>query len=158
MEKLVDVLSELDDDTLVYIGSQSSYFDIVCTKQLKDSKYLNKLSESLHDAALKSIESAEYAVKKTMNNPPKFKDIAKKDDTHENAAIYLKTISDYSKRIEREITSLREAEQKERDFIPLCKREVKDVYPRIDGTGICVVVTGGEVGKYWFAEEKSIKT
>lgn len=39
------------------------------------------------------------------------------------------------------------------EFEPIPDRKVLEIYKRLQGDGICVIVTGAENGQYWSVEE-----
>ncbi len=43
------------------------------------------------------------------------------------------------------------------DFVPIKKRPVKEIYPRISKDGIVILVDGVEIGRYWMRSEVNSK-
>ena len=39
------------------------------------------------------------------------------------------------------------------DFVPLGRRKIIEIYPRLQGDGIVIIVEGAESGKYWDLKE-----
>ena len=147
---LTQVLLEMDEETVVYIGSKSSFFDIETAGRLRGKEYMRDLSNALEKEAKEQVDSARREFDRALRNPPKW--LGGEDEKKEKSiAEYIDLISRWPQKLQSLQKRVATTEMQIR------KRRVKDIYPRIDGTGICVIVEGSECGSYWFAEEKKKK-
>lgn len=137
--KISEVIQEMDNETILNIGSGSGWFFI--GKKEDYEKNIEKISRSyLNDAKereKKYREKIREANEALSDNKLTFDDLNK-----------------MIKRIRTYFPGLKLVEKYISDFIPIKKREVKSVYDKDKKEdGICIVVEGTENGKFWDREE-----
>lgn len=151
---LSEVLAEIDDKTLVYLGAQSSFFDIATAGDMKRGEYLDGLSNALYKLAERKVQSAKSNFMKALKNPPPWKRANEGDSDDKSIDKYIESMYQWPKRLKSMKDSIQAAECYFEMFVPLKNRVVKSVYPRMDRTGVCIVVYGNEIGGYWMLSEK----
>lgn len=153
-KSLTQALGELDERTLVYLGSASSFFDVATAGEMRQTKYLKKLSDDLHDSFKQAIESAKKNFLTALTHPPVWKEPDDEKDKDKSIEDYIALMYKQGDKLRRRQQAIPTAQEREKNFIPLCKRKVNKIYNRIDKTGVCIVIEGDEIGSYWFAEDK----
>lgn len=151
---LSEALDEIDDKTLIYLGAQSSFFDIATAGKLKSDIYLDNLSLILYKTAEIKVQLAKSNFSKALETPPVWK--GPKEDESEDKSIkkYIETMSRWPNRLKSMKDNIQVLENYFEMFVPLKDRVVRDIYPRLDGSGICVIIHGNETGDYWMLSEK----
>lgn len=127
---ILEVVAEMDREQTVYLGSHIAFF-AVCKAVDITEEFLNELSETLYDGFKKGAYNSKRQLEFYKRTQPDDKEIIKKAKE-----------------------SVREAENKVKNFAPLCERMVEKVYNRVDRSSINVIVPGYEVGRYWHIDEK----
>lgn len=135
---LADVIDKLPDDEVIHIGSDTGFFFV----GRKDEYYrdIDQISQDYLQTAHKKLKEHLKRIKKLNEDLKKpVVDFAQ-----------IKTIQGKIR------TAVEKAQYNEKyisEFEPIPNRKVVEIYNRLQGDGICVVVTGAENGKYWFREE-----
>lgn len=153
-KSLPTVLAELDDNTLVYLGSASSFFDIAAAGELRKKKYMDDLSKRLEADGKDQADSMRKNFARLLKKPPVWEGPREGESEAYSIEKHLEAVSRWARKVKEAPQRIQDAERRVREFVPLKKRAVKDIYPRIDGTGVCVIVSGEEMGGYWFLDEK----
>lgn len=141
-KKLREAVEEMGEDTILHIGSSSSYV-FVGNKALCNA-LMDGISEDYHKFFERSKRSSLRKIKR-------YADIIESLD----AGVW-----DYLRRVEQivsEIHTISDYVSKTckilRDFKPMMERTVIDAYERVQGDGIAIIIKGSELGKYWDKEE-----
>lgn len=144
---LDDVLHELgDDNSILYIGSASSYFCIGTAKEV------NSMIDTISDAYLKLFTNYYEKNKEEMEQFSKLikqLSLANTDDL-EACAEELATLSE---KITTTSKATRKAMKRLETFKNMRERQIKDAYYKISDEGISIILTGVETGKYWTKDE-----
>lgn len=119
---LSEMLNEFEEETLIYLGSQTSFFDITPSTELKRDEYLKELNDALQKNAVHKFSVTYTRLMRMLEKVPL------------NTVKHLRTYAVHIK--------------------PLKERVIQKMYPRIDETGVCVIIEGNETGGYWFLSEK----
>lgn len=137
--KISEVIQEMDNETILNIGSESGWFFIGKKKDYE--KNIEKISRSyLNDAKEREKKYREK--------------IREANEALSDNKITFDELSKMVKRIRTYFPGLKLVEKYISDFIPIKKREVKIVYDKDKKEdGICIVVEGTENGKFWDREE-----
>ena len=135
---LADVIDKLPDDEVIHIGSDTGFFFVGCKAEYYrdidqiSQDYLQTAHKKLKEH-LKRIKNLNEDLRKPVVDFAQIKTIQGKIRTAVEKAQYNESY----------ISS----------FEPIPDRKVIEIYKRLQGDGICVIVTGVENGKYWSAEE-----
>ena len=140
--KLSEAVAEMDEDTILHIGSSSSYV-FVGNKALCNA-LMDGISEDYHKFFERSKRSSLRKIKR-------YADIIESLDAGvwdylrrvEQIVFKIHTISDYVSKTCKIL----------RDFKPMMERTVIDAYERVQGDGIAIIIKGSKSGKYWDKEE-----
>ena len=140
--KLSEAVAEMDEDTILHIGSSSGYV-FVGNKALCNA-LMDGISEDYHKFFERSRRSSLRKIKR-------YADIIESLDVGvwdylrrvEQIVFKIHTISDYVIKTCKIL----------RDFMPMMDRTVIDAYERLQGDGIIIIINGSESGKYWDKEE-----
>ena len=137
--KINEVIQEMDNETILNIGSGSGWFFIV--KKEDYEKNIEKISRSyLNDAKEKEKKYRER--------------IREANEVLADSKLTFDELEKMVKKIRRNFPALKLVEKYINEFIPIKKREVKNIYDKDKKEdGICIVVKGTENGKYWDREE-----
>lgn len=137
-KKLKDVIDFLPDNTLLHIGSKNGFLFVGDKTELTER--IEGISNDLVDTAntyyQKNKSMMESKIEKLINSKgmiPEFKEQIYK------LAKYYKQYKNYESYIN--------------NFVPIADRKILDIYPRIQKDGICIIISGSELGKYWDREE-----
>lgn len=141
-KKLSEAVAEMDSETTLHIGSASS-FVFVGNKHLYNA-LIEEISEKYHKSFKKLRESSLRKIKR-------YSDIIKSLDVEtedylkrvKQIVLKIKNLSDYVFKLCRILE----------EFKPMMERTVVDVYERMQGDGIVIIITGEESGKYWDKDE-----
>ena len=135
---LSDVIDKLSDDEVIHIGSDTGFFFVVSKSEYYrdidqiSQDYLQTAHKKLKEH-LKRIKNLNEDLRKPVVDFAQIKTIQGK----------IRTAVDKAQYNESYISS----------FEPIPDRKVLEIYKRLQGDGICIIVTGDENGKYWSAEE-----
>lgn len=135
---LSDVIDKLPDDEVIHIGSDTGFF------------FVGSKAEYYRDIAQISQDYLQTAHKKLKEHLKRIKNL--NEDL-------IKPVVDFAqtKTIQGKIRTAVEKAQYNESYIsafePIPDRKVLEIYKRLQGDGICVIVTGAENGKYWSVEE-----
>lgn len=143
--KLMEKLETLPNDTIVHIGARSSYFFIGTVDEFKeDADLLNKVLIERHKNAMKSMYYQMVAIIKDCEERHK---LETKKAYCRRVTARMKMIQTICKRINTKADAIT-------NHIDVRQREVIDEYPRISDEGICLIVSGVDMGSFWFKEER----
>ena len=142
-ELLIDVLLKINPDVVVHIGSKSSFFCICSAQEL--IRNIDDISEKVHSDWKESYEKHRRNLERTLQNMPEFSESGIKE--------YESLMDSWTNKVMIQIQSLKIDEANIKEFIPLKERKVKDTYERMSQDGICVILEGNEIGKYWSIDE-----
>ena len=137
--KINEVIQEMDNETILNIGSGSGWFFI--GKKEDYEKNIEKISRSyLNDAKEKEKKYREK--------------IREANEALADSRLTFDELSKMIKKIRRYLPGLKKVEKYIDEFIPIKDRDVESVYDKIKKEdGICIVVKGTENGKFWDREE-----
>lgn len=137
--KINEVIQEMDNETVLNIGSGSGWFFI--GKKEDYEKNIEKISRSyLNDAKEKEKKYRER--------------IREANEVLADIKLTFDELEKMVKKIRRYLPGLKKVEKYIDEFIPIKDRDVESVYDKIKKEdGICIVVKGTENGKYWDREE-----
>lgn len=127
---LPDALKPLAPDTLVHLGSKSSYIDIATASEMLQPDYLKELTDFWRKEFDRLCVKAKLAYDmalRSCNDPEKVK----------LARIYAE-----------------KSAQKKANFRPFYERKVREMYGRFQNDGVVVLVEGDEIGYLWDISEK----
>ena len=135
---LADVIDNLPDDQVIHIGSDTGFF------------FIGSKAEYYRDIDQISQDYLQTAHKKLKEHLKRIKKL--NEDLRKPVVDFAQT-----KTIQGKIrTAVEKAQYNEKyisEFEPIPDRKVIEIYNRLQGDGICVIVTGAENGKYWFQKE-----
>lgn len=135
---LADVIDNLPDDQVIYIGSDTGFF------------FIGSKAEYYRDIERISQDYLQTAHKKLKEHLKRIKKL--NEDLKKPVVDFAQT-----KTIQGKIRTAVEKAQYNESYIssfePITDRKVVEIYNRLQGDGICVIVTGAENGKYWSVEE-----
>lgn len=135
---LADVIDNLPDDQVIHIGSDTGFF------------FVGSKAEYYRDIDQISKDYLQTAHKKLKEHLKRIKKL--NEDLKKPVVDFAQT-----KTIQGKIRTAVEKAQYNENYIstfePITDRKVVEIYNRLQGGGICVVVTGAENGKYWSVEE-----
>ena len=137
--KINEVIQEMDNETILNIGSGSGWFFI--GKKEDYEKNIEKISRSyLNDAKEREKKYREK--------------IREANEALSDNKITFDELTKMVKRIRTYFPALKKVEKYIDEFTPIKDRDVESVYDKIKKEdGICIVVKGTENGKYWDREE-----
>lgn len=137
-KRLDDAIKYMPDDVILHIGSRIGflfvgdknryYFDIK-----KVNSDMIKTQEAIAETAKRKLYCE---IRKLIVPGIKDKDAKK---CVGKIRVYYKTETDSRKYVS--------------GFVPLEKREIIEIYPRLQNDGIVIIVDGTESGKYWDLKE-----
>ena len=137
--KINEVIQEMDNETILNIGSESGWFFI--GKKEDYEKNIEKISSSY-------LNNAKEREKKYREK------IREANEALSDNKITFDELTKMVKRIRTYFPGLKLVEKYINDFIPIKKREVKSIYDKDKKEdGICIVVEGTENGNFWDREE-----
>lgn len=137
--KINEVIQEMDNETILNIGSESGWFFIGRKEDYE--KNIEKISRSY-------LNDAKEREKKYR------KRIREANEVLVDSKLTFDELSKMIKKIRRYLPGLKKVEKYIDEFIPIKDRDVESVYDKIKKEdGICIVVKGTENGKYWDREE-----
>lgn len=154
MSILMEVLNSFDPQQVVFVGSDTAWFDVARAGEMRQEKYIKSLSREQKREFEKMARNAKTSLDKLLKNPPAWGGLVAGDTMEHSIEKYIEILQAHQEAIRRAQKNVINAQQKVDSFIPLWEREVKEVYPRISDNGICVSLFGDERGKYWLIEEK----
>lgn len=154
MKPLPEVLGSLDSGTLVYLGSKSAFFDIATAGVMMSDGYLEQLTDILKRDTHSKAEAAKKRFNNALSHPPKWQGPNPGESIEKSIEEYITKMRRWPDKLVSKQKRKNTAIANANDFTPLEDRLVKDIYPRIDRTGVCVIVTGHESGGYWSLDEK----
>lgn len=135
---LADVIDKLPDDEVIHIGSDTGFF------------FVGLKAEYCRDIDQISQDYLQMAHKRLKENLKRIKKL--NEELRKPVVDFAQT-----KTIQGKIRTAVEKAQYNESYIssfePIPDRKVVEIYNRLQGDGICVVVTGAENGKYWSVEE-----
>lgn len=135
---LSDVIDKLPDDEVIYIGSDTGFF--FAGSKTEYYRDIDQISQDYLQTAHKKLKEHLKRIKK-LN-----------EDLRKPVVDFAQT-----KTIQGKIrTAVEKAQYNEKyisEFEPIPDRNVLEIYKRLQGDGICIIVAGDENGKYWSAEE-----
>ena len=135
---LSDVIDKLPDDEVIHIGSDMVFF------------FAGSKTEYYRDIDQISQDYLQTAHKKLKEHLKRIKNL--NEDLRKPVVDFAQT-----KTIQGKIRTAVEKAQYNESYIssfePIPDRKVLEIYKRLQGDGICIIVTGDENGKYWSAEE-----
>lgn len=138
--KINEVIQEMDNETILNIGSGSAWFFI--GKKEDYEKNIEKISRSY-------LNNAKEKEKKYREK------IREANEALSDNKITFDELTKMVKRIRTYFPRLKLVEKYIDEFTPIKNRDVKSVYDKIKKEdGICIVVEGTENGKYWDREER----
>lgn len=147
MSKLKEVLDNLDPREVVFVGSQSGWFDIAYAGEMRRDGYLTNLSEKLYKRCVALRDVSERRFNEQLKAQVNWKEGSTLEQKHE-------AWKEYAARVKKAYSFAVKSRDNVDGFVPLREREVKEIYERIQGDGTCIVVDGAEVGRYWVISEK----
>lgn len=137
--KINEVIQEMDNETILNIGSGSGWFFI--GKKEDYEKNIEKISSSY-------LNNAKEREKKYREK------IREANEVLADSKLTFDELDKMIKKIRRYLPALKLVEKYINEFIPIKKREVKNIYDKDKKEdGICIVVKGTENGKFWDREE-----
>lgn len=137
--KINEVIQEMDNETILNIGSGSGWFFI--GKKEDYEKNIEKISRSY-------LNNAKEREKKYRER------IREANEVLADRKLTFDELEKMVKKIRRNFPALKLVEKYINEFIPIKKREVKNIYDKDKKEdGICIVVEGTENGKFWDREE-----
>lgn len=154
MSTLLETLSGLDEQKIVFVGSDSAWFDVARAGEIRQWEYIQKLSRREKRKLVKAAKNAEAYLDKLLRNPPAWDGLVMGDTMENSIKKYLEKLSAHQKTISRAYNNVITRNRKVDSFVPLWDRQVREVYPRISDEGLCISLYGDEKGDYWFIEEK----
>ena len=135
---LADVIDNMPDDEVIRIGSDTGFF------------FVGSKAEYYRDIDQISQDYLQTAHKKLKEHLKRIKKL--NEDLKKPVVDFAQT-----KTIQGKIRTAVEKAQYNESYIssfePIPDRKVLEIYKRLQGDGICIIVTGDENGKYWSAEE-----
>ena len=137
--KINEVIQEMDNETILNIGSGSGWFFI--GKKEDYEKNIEKISRSY-------LNNAKEREKKYREK------IREANEALADSKLTFDELEKVAKKIRRYLPGLKKVEKYIDEFIPIKDRDVESVYDKIKKEdGICIVVKGSESGKFWDREE-----
>ena len=133
---LREYLEKADADTIIHIGSGNSFF-FVGPKEEFDPENTDAFFKS---EAKRRCENYVKCISRSLERV--FSDGLKEEAKQQSH----RRIKEHLQPILSNVTYLH-------DFIPVIEREIKEIYKRIQGDGIIVIVEGTEFGPYWDRKE-----
>ena len=155
MEKTVgkktldEAMREMDDNTIVHIGSKTMFF-FIGTK----SEYEHKIDTVEKDliAKMKSyLETGRHEIKTTLAylaDPERSSSIRDASEAERLRLIGLR-----AERLARRCAFVTAMSAYLENYKPIRQRKVKDFYRRLQNDGVCNIVTGSESASYWYYSE-----
>lgn len=153
---LMDVLPQIK--SRVFIGSNSSFFFIG-----KAEDFIEKIdyyTEQAHDQAVNKVLGTKKKIELSKKHIADAEEFIAKAKKERSEKVRKKRIAEGNFKKERAIEQLRRCkeylpilQQREREFVPLRNRKVKEVYRRLQGDGMVVILDGYEIGSYWLTSE-----
>lgn len=135
---LADVIDKLPDDEVIHIGSNTGFF------------FVGSKAEYCRDIDQIPQDYLQTAHKKLKEHLKRIKNL--NEDLRKPVVDFAQT-----KTVQGKIRTAVEKAQYNESYIssfePIPDRKVIEIYKRLQGDGISVIVTGAENGKYWSAEE-----
>lgn len=141
-KKLREAVAEMDEDTILHIGSSSGYV-FVGNKALCNA-LMDGISEDYHKFFERSRRSSLRKIKRYADIIESL-DVGTKD--------YLKRVEPIISKIQTIGDYVIKTCKILKDFEPMMERTVMDAYERVQGDGIAIIIKGSESGKYWDKEE-----
>ena len=154
MSNFMEVLNGFDPQQIVFVGSDTAWFDVARAGEMRQDKYIKGLSRQQKREFEKMARNAQISLYNLLKNPPAWGGLVEGDTMEHSIEKYMETLQAHQETIRRAQNNVIKAKQRVDSFVPLWEREVKEVYPRISDSGICVSLFGEERGKYWLIEEK----
>ena len=135
--RLDDCIEEMLDDVVLHIGSNSCFVFVGNRETYKaDIQGISKnLLKNAKRLLAKNLETMEKEIK---NMDPSGKEDMLRRSARRIGSLY-EWVENYRKYIQ--------------GFSPLMDRKVIDIYPRLQGDGIVIIVEGSEIGSFWTKEE-----
>lgn len=140
-KNLKEYLESLESDTIVAIGSGSSfmYFGEAGNMDEIDKRFNEYMTNSK-----KKLTKCRKDLSSLILNPPKLTGNSKKDD---------KVIFSHGDGISKKVASIRSNEKYVDTYLPVLDRKVKDIYHNEHDNCTTVIIEGLENGSFWFKSE-----
>lgn len=135
---LSDVIDKLPDDEVIHIGSDTGFF------------FAGSKTEYYRDIDQISQDYLQTAHKKLKEHLKRIKNL---NEDLRKPAVDFAQIKTIQGKIRTAVEKAQYNESYISSFEPIPDRKVIEIYKRLQGDGICVIVTGDENGKYWSVEE-----
>lgn len=132
---LADALREIQDDEIVHIGSGTGFLFVGDKDTFEEDE--EKISKECRERAIKMMALYMDNIRKATC------DIGQK-------RIKLEELKNRADAIQKLCDKVGEMMG---NLIPLPERTVREVYPRIEGDGVIVLISGTENGRYWEKKE-----
>lgn len=161
-EKIAEI--KINDGQYIHIGSGSGYFFIGTKEEYKFE--IDRISEEYRKRIEDKMTASAIALNERKLFNPKI-DVLPPTSTDEIGG-YIKALLDFERdlknKISKEIADVKHnyetyhSSKKELEsWIDFKDREVTDVYDRISGDGVAVIIKGCETGNYWDRKEFCIR-
>lgn len=133
---LKEYLEKADTEIILHIGSGNSFFFVGPKDEFKPEDIDTFFKDEAKRRCENYVKCISWSLERVFNDGLKEKT---KQSSHRRIKEYLQPILS-------NVTYLH-------DFAPVIEREVKEVYKRIQGDGIVVIVEGTEFGPCWDRKE-----
>lgn len=132
---LADALREIPDDKVLHIGSGTGFLFVGNKDTFEEDE--EKISKECRERAIKMMALYMGNIRKATC------DIGQKRIKLEE----LKNRVDVIQKLCDKVSEMKD------NLIPLSERTVREVYPRIQGDGVIILIQGTENGRYWYKSE-----
>ena len=132
---LADALREIQDDEIVHIGSGTGFLFVGDKDAFERDE--EKINKECRERAIKMMTLYLDNIQKATHN------IGEKRIKLEE----LKNRVDAIQKLCDKVSEMKD------NLIPLSERTVREIYPRIQGDGVIVLIEGAESGRYWYKSE-----
>lgn len=132
---LSEALEEIPDDEVVHIGSGTGFLFVGNKGTFAEDE--EKISKECRGRAIKMMALHMDNIRKVTHN------IGQKRIRLEELKNRVDIIQKLCDKVGEMMGNL----------IPLPERTVREVYPRIEGDGVIVLISGTENGRYWYKSE-----
>ena len=132
---LADALMEIPDNEVIHIGSGTGFLFVGDKDTFEEDE--EKINKECRERAIKMMTLYLDNIQKATHN------IGEKRIKLEE----LKNRVDIIQNLCDKVSEMKD------NLIPLPERTVREVYPRIQGDGVIILIQGTENGRYWYKSE-----
>lgn len=154
--KYKEALEKYEDSQKLKVGSLQSFFYVGTVGDFRDN--IKEVSGKLFIVLKDRTERKRQEYETRLENPPTIKDYCRYEEgkaqkyTVEN---YLAYLNQWLETTQKRLIGYQNAKEREANFVPLEKRNVKSIRESsaIDPNCVILVLEGRETGRFWTTDE-----